>query len=134
MGPPVRALTCAYKAEDNALTAPERRVAPRGCIQLLLSSHPPHGALDPYENTQAVAQLLEIEALDLDTAGLGSWQSAVFLAAGPARADAGGLVFVTRWGEPLYPDTVTALMTKLINRYNKSATPPAKAAAARPAA
>jgi hypothetical protein len=26
-------------------------------------------------------------------------------------------------GEPLYPDTVTALMTKLINRHNKSVTP-----------
>jgi integrase len=48
------------------------------------------------------------------------------LAAGSAWKDSGGLVFVTRWGEPLYPDTVTALMTKLINRHNKSATPPAK--------
>ena len=28
-------------------------------------------------------------------------------------------------GEPLYPDTVTTLMTKLINRHNKSVTPPA---------
>ena len=35
----------------------------------------------------------------------------------------GGLVFVSRWGEPLYPDTVTALMTKLINRHNKPVTP-----------
>jgi hypothetical protein len=33
-----------------------------------------------------------------------------------------GLVFVSRWGEPLYPDTVTALMTKLINQHNKSVT------------
>jgi integrase len=48
------------------------------------------------------------------------------LAAGSAWTDTGGLVFVTRWGEPIYPDTVTALMTKLINRYNKSATPPGK--------
>ena len=48
------------------------------------------------------------------------------LAAGSAWNDSGGLVFTSRWGEPLYPDTVTALMTKLINRYNKAATPPAK--------
>ena len=48
------------------------------------------------------------------------------LAAGSAWNDSGGLVFTSRWGEPLYPDTVTALMTKLINLYNKSATPPAK--------
>jgi integrase len=46
------------------------------------------------------------------------------LAAGPAWTETGGLVFVTRWGEPLYPDTVTALMTKLINRHNRSATKP----------
>ena len=45
------------------------------------------------------------------------------LAAGSAWTDNRGLVFVTKWGEPLYPDTVTALMTKLINRHNKSATP-----------
>jgi integrase len=48
------------------------------------------------------------------------------LAAGSAWNDSGGLVFVNRWGEPLYPDTVTALMTKLINGYNKSAESPAK--------
>jgi integrase len=48
------------------------------------------------------------------------------LAAGSTWNDNGGLVFATRWGEPLYPDTVTALMTKLINQHNKSATPPAK--------
>jgi integrase len=47
------------------------------------------------------------------------------LAAGSAWTDAGGLVFVTRWGEPLYPDTVTALMTKLINHHNKAVAPPA---------
>jgi integrase len=42
-------------------------------------------------------------------------------AAGPAWTDSGGLVFTTKWGEPLYPDTVTALMNKLINAHNKSA-------------
>jgi integrase len=42
-------------------------------------------------------------------------------AAGSAWTDNGGLVFATRWGEPLYPDTVTALMNKLINAHNKSA-------------
>ena len=46
------------------------------------------------------------------------------LAAGSAWIDAGGLVFTSRWGEPLYPDTVTALMTKLINRHNRSAAKP----------
>jgi integrase len=48
------------------------------------------------------------------------------LAAGAAWTDTGGLVFVSKWGEPLYPDTVTALMTKLINRHNKPTTPPAE--------
>ena len=47
------------------------------------------------------------------------------LAAGSAWNDTDGLVFVSRWGEPLYPDTVTALMTKLINQHNTSVTPPA---------
>jgi integrase len=28
-------------------------------------------------------------------------------------------VFTSRWGEPLYPDTVTALMSKLISAHNK---------------
>ena len=37
-----------------------------------------------------------------------------------------GLVFTARWGEPLYPDTVSALMGKLISEYNKSVVPPAK--------
>jgi len=37
-----------------------------------------------------------------------------------------GLVFANRWGEPLYPDTVTALMTKLINRHNNAEPPPPK--------
>ena len=48
------------------------------------------------------------------------------LAAGSAWNDTGGLVFTSRWGEPLYPDTVTALMTRLINQHNKSIKPPAK--------
>lgn len=47
------------------------------------------------------------------------------LAAGSAWTDTGSLIFVTRWGEPLYPDTVTALMSKLINQHNRSVTPPA---------
>ena len=45
-------------------------------------------------------------------------------AAGSAWTDNGGLVFTTKWGEPLYPDTVTALMTKLISHHNKSVTCP----------
>jgi integrase len=49
------------------------------------------------------------------------------LAAGSAWTDTGGLIFTTRWGEPLYPDTVTALMTRLINRHNDADPPPAKA-------
>ena len=51
-----------------------------------------------------------------------------------AWSGTGGLVFTTGWGEPLYPDTVTALMTKLINQHNKSDTPPAEPAPPRPAA
>ena len=30
-----------------------------------------------------------------------------------------GYVFMTGWGEPIYPDTVTSLMTKLIGAHNK---------------
>ncbi len=45
--------------------------------------------------------------------------------AGSAWNDSGGLVFTSRWGEPLYPDTVSALMTKLISAHNRSVTPPA---------
>jgi integrase len=56
------------------------------------------------------------------------------LAAGSAWTDAGGLVFVTRWGEPLYPDTVTALMTKLINQHKQGGRSPGTAASACPAA
>ena len=48
------------------------------------------------------------------------------LAAGSAWNDNGGLVFTSRWGEPLYPDTVTALMSKLINGHNKSDPPPVR--------
>jgi integrase len=48
-------------------------------------------------------------------------------AAGSAWADSDGLVFATKWGEPLYPDTVTALMNKLVNAHNKSVTFPAQA-------
>ena len=47
-------------------------------------------------------------------------------AAGSAWNDSGGLVFTSRWGEPLYPDAVSALMRKLISQYNKSAVPPAR--------
>ena len=30
-----------------------------------------------------------------------------------------GCVFTTGWGEPLYPDTVTSLMTKLVRAHNQ---------------
>ncbi len=46
------------------------------------------------------------------------------LTAGSAWSDHGGLVFTSRWGEPLYPDTVTVLMSKLIREHNKSASAP----------
>ena len=46
--------------------------------------------------------------------------------AGTAWNDSGGLVFTTKWGEPLYPDTVSALMGKLISEYNKSVVSPTK--------
>jgi integrase len=48
-------------------------------------------------------------------------------AACSARTDDGGLVFTTKRGEPLYPDTVTALMAKLINTHNRSVTVPSQA-------
>ena len=48
------------------------------------------------------------------------------LAAGSAW-NVNGLVFTSRWGEPLYPDTVTALMSKLIREHNKSVSVPAEA-------
>lgn len=46
--------------------------------------------------------------------------------AGSAWTDDDGLVFTSRWGEPLYPDTVSALMSKLIKAYNKSVVSPAR--------
>lgn len=46
--------------------------------------------------------------------------------AGTAWNDSDGLVFATRWGEPLYPDSVSALMAKLIRHCNESVVPPAK--------
>lgn len=44
--------------------------------------------------------------------------------AGTAWSDHGDLVFTSRWGEPLYPDTVTALMNKLISEHNETAVSP----------
>jgi integrase len=77
-------------------------------------------------------------SLDRDTVALlrehRRQQAEERLAAGSAWNDTGGLVFVSRWGEPLYPDTVTALMAKLINQHNKSVTPPGQATPPRPAA
>jgi integrase len=46
------------------------------------------------------------------------------LAAGSAWTGSGGLVFTTKPGEPLYPDTVTALMNKLVNQCNKAVSAP----------
>ncbi|MGH3301531.1 MAG: tyrosine-type recombinase/integrase [Streptosporangiaceae bacterium] len=43
------------------------------------------------------------------------------LAAGSAWTDNDGLVFAGKWGEPLYPDTVTALMSKMISKCNMAA-------------
>jgi hypothetical protein len=43
------------------------------------------------------------------------------LTAGSAWTDSGDLVFASRWGEPLYPDAVTALMNKIITACNKGA-------------
>jgi integrase len=40
------------------------------------------------------------------------------LTAGSACTDSGDLIFVSRWGEALYPDT--ALMTKMVTQYNKT--------------
>jgi integrase len=36
------------------------------------------------------------------------------------RGTKDGYVFTTSWGEPIYPDTVTSLMTKLIRAHNNS--------------
>jgi integrase len=52
-------------------------------------------------------------------------QGADCKAAGTAWSGS-GLVFTTRWGEPLYPDTVSSLMAKLISEYNDSVAPSAK--------
>ena len=49
------------------------------------------------------------------------------LAAGSPWTDNGGLVFASRWSEPLYPDTVTALTSKLIRQHNKSISAPGEA-------
>jgi integrase len=49
------------------------------------------------------------------------------LSAHSAWTDSGGLVFTNRWGEPLYPDTVSALMSKLISNYNEAVTSPTQA-------
>ena len=35
------------------------------------------------------------------------------------RGTSNGYVFTTGWGEPIYPDTVTSLMTKLIRAHNE---------------
>ncbi len=48
------------------------------------------------------------------------YQAHDHLTAGSAWTDSGDLIFVSRWGEALYPDTVTALMTKMITEYNKA--------------
>lgn len=48
------------------------------------------------------------------------------LPAQDGRSARGSLVFTTKWGEPLYPDTVTALMNKLINAHNKAVTAPSQ--------
>jgi hypothetical protein len=50
-------------------------------------------------------------------------QAAECQVAGSAWTDSGGLVFTTRWGEPLYSDTVSALMNKQSSEYNKSVAP-----------
>ena len=49
------------------------------------------------------------------------------LSAHSAWTDSGGLVFTNRWGEPLYPDTVSALMSKLIDKCNEAVAAPAQA-------
>jgi integrase len=46
-------------------------------------------------------------------------QAAEQLQAGDSwRGTKDGYVFTTGWGEPIYPDTVTSLMTKLIRTHN----------------
>ncbi len=47
-------------------------------------------------------------------------QAAEQLQAGDSwRGTKDGYVFTTGWGEPIYPDTVTSLMTKLIRAHNE---------------
>ena len=47
-------------------------------------------------------------------------QAADQLKAGDSwRGDKDGYVFTTGWGEPIYPDTVTSLMTKLLRAHNQ---------------
>jgi integrase len=47
-------------------------------------------------------------------------QAADQLRAGDSwRGARDGYIFTTGWGEPIYPDTVTSLMTKLIGAHNK---------------
>ncbi len=47
-------------------------------------------------------------------------QAADQLKAGDSwHGDKDGYVFTTGWGEPVYPDTVTSLMTKLIHAHNR---------------
>jgi Phage integrase family len=47
-------------------------------------------------------------------------QAAEQLQAGDSwRGTKGGYVFTTGWGEPVYPDTVTSLMAKLIHAHNE---------------
>ena len=47
-------------------------------------------------------------------------QAAEQLKAGDSwRGTKDGYVFTTGWGEPIYPDTVTSLMTKLIRAHNQ---------------
>jgi len=47
-------------------------------------------------------------------------QAAERLQAGDSwRGTKDGYVFTTGWGEPIYPDTVTSLMTKLIRAHNE---------------
>lgn len=36
------------------------------------------------------------------------------------------MVFTSRWGEPLYPDTVPTLTSRLISKYNEAAAGPAQ--------
>ena len=62
-------------------------------------------------------------------------QAADHLHAGDSwRGVRDGYVFTTGWGEPIYPDTVTSLMTKLIGAHNKSSFCPRRGTASCPLA